>query len=211
MGLYQARRVLACGSFRTFRALRRLISKLKRSNPEVGTKFIFSRLAQEVETFSGQRVRKIQSAWYALCIRLRQSRLFQQATNQSMSTVLRLATIALLLSAPLCLAAGTVTGRWVGAIQIPGREFPLIVDLDQPGGKNWAGSIIIQGPANSKAPWAAVASCAGAISAARTVISMPSNKSISLNPNGRLAASNQDNAIACRESDHNSVDLTSTY
>lgn len=64
-----------------------------------------------------------------------------------MSTLLRVATIALLLSAPLCLAAETVTGRREGAIQIPGCEFLLIVDLDQPGGKNWAGSIIIQGPA----------------------------------------------------------------
>ncbi len=62
-----------------------------------------------------------------------------------MSTLLRVATIALLFSAPLCLAADQVARRWEGSIQIPGREFPLIVDLDQPGGKNWAGSMIIQG------------------------------------------------------------------
>ncbi len=128
-----------------------------------------------------------------------------------MSTVLRLATIALLFSAPLCLAAETVTGRWEGAIQIPGREFPLIVDLDQPGGKNWAGSIIIQGLAKFQGTLGDGGVLRGSSFGARTVISMRSNKSISLNPNGWLAASNQDNAIACRESDHTSVDLTSTY
>jgi hypothetical protein len=39
-----------------------------------------------------------------------------------------------------------VRGRWEGSIQIPGREFNLIVDLDRAaGGESWIGSIIIPG------------------------------------------------------------------
>ncbi len=41
--------------------------------------------------------------------------------------------------------AEDLAGRWEGSIQIPGREFNLIVDLDRTDGKNWTGSIIIPG------------------------------------------------------------------
>ena len=48
-----------------------------------------------------------------------------------MSIFLRLASIILLYSALVCEAAEMAGGRWEGSIQIPGSEFPLIVDLDQ--------------------------------------------------------------------------------
>jgi len=38
-----------------------------------------------------------------------------------------------------------LSGHWEGSLQIPGREFNLIVDLDRDGGQNWIGSIIIPG------------------------------------------------------------------
>ena len=63
----------------------------------------------------------------------------------SMSIFLRLASIVLLCPTLACEAADTAAGRWEGSIQIPGSEFPLIVDLDQVAGKDWAGSIIIPG------------------------------------------------------------------
>ena len=62
-----------------------------------------------------------------------------------MSILLRLTAIVLFCSAPVCAKTEDAAGRWEGFIQIPGREFPLVVDLDRPDGKNWAGSIIIQG------------------------------------------------------------------
>lgn len=60
--------------------------------------------------------------------------------------------IVLFLSGLSCEAAGNAAGRWEGSIQIPGREFPLIVDLDQVAGKNWAGSLIIPGLGVKGAP-----------------------------------------------------------
>ena len=63
----------------------------------------------------------------------------------SMSIFLRLASIVLLCSTLTCEAADTAAGRWEGSIQIPGSEFPLIIDLDQFTGKDWVGSIIIPG------------------------------------------------------------------
>ena len=69
-----------------------------------------------------------------------------------MSVFVRLASIILLYSALVCEAAETAGGRWEGSIQIPGSEFPLIVDLDQVAGKTWAGSVIIPGLGVKGAP-----------------------------------------------------------
>ncbi len=69
-----------------------------------------------------------------------------------MNILPRFATIALLCFAPLCAVAENAVGRWEGSIQIPGRDYPVIVDLDQPGGKDWAGSIIIPGLGIKGAP-----------------------------------------------------------
>lgn len=69
-----------------------------------------------------------------------------------MSILLRLAGTVLLFSPLVCRAAGNAVGRWEGSIQIPGREVPLIVDLDQVAGKDWAGSIIIPGLGVKGAP-----------------------------------------------------------
>jgi hypothetical protein len=69
-----------------------------------------------------------------------------------MSDFLRLASIVLLCSALACEAAESAAGRWEGSIQIPGSEFPVIVDLDQVAGKDWAGSIIIPGLGVKGAP-----------------------------------------------------------
>ena len=63
----------------------------------------------------------------------------------TMSVFARLVSIVLLYTAVACEAADTAAGRWEGSIQIPGSEFPLIIDLDQFTGKDWAGSIIIPG------------------------------------------------------------------
>ena len=82
-------------------------------------------------------------SWYALCnvsgVEVRIVQLF------SMSIFLRLVSIILLCPTLTCEAADTAAGRWEGSIQIPGSEFPLIIDLDQFTGKDWAGSIIIPG------------------------------------------------------------------
>ena len=72
----------------------------------------------------------------------------------SMSIFLRLISIVFLYSALVCEAAESVAGRWEGSIQIPGSEFPLIVDLDRAAGKDWAGSIIIPGLGVKGAPLA---------------------------------------------------------
>ena len=69
-----------------------------------------------------------------------------------MSVFVRLASIILLYSALACEAAEIAGGRWEGSIQIPGSEFPLIVDLDQVAGQTWAGSIIIPGLGVKGAP-----------------------------------------------------------
>ena len=69
-----------------------------------------------------------------------------------MSVFVRLASIILLYSALACEAAETAGGRWEGSIQIPGSEFPLIVDLDQGAGQTWAGSVIIPGLGVKGAP-----------------------------------------------------------
>jgi hypothetical protein len=61
--------------------------------------------------------------------------------------------IALLLCTPaLAGAAGEPAGRWEGAIRIPGRELPLIVDLASRAGGGWTGSLIMPGFGLSGAP-----------------------------------------------------------
>ncbi len=69
-----------------------------------------------------------------------------------MSILLRLTTIVLLCSAPVYAGAENAAGRWEGSIQIPGRDCYVIVDLDQPDGKDWAGSIIVTGLGIKGAP-----------------------------------------------------------
>jgi len=58
---------------------------------------------------------------------------------------LRLFATILFASAALCQAAESAAGRWEGAVQIPGHELKLIVDLSDEGGKGWIGSIIVPG------------------------------------------------------------------
>jgi len=58
---------------------------------------------------------------------------------------MRLAAFFILTSALACSAADNVAGRWEGSIKIPGQELAAIIDLDQPQGKDWVGSIIIPG------------------------------------------------------------------
>jgi hypothetical protein len=59
---------------------------------------------------------------------------------------MRRAVLALLLCAPaLASAAGEPAGRWEGAIRIPGRELPLVVDLAPGATGGWTGSLIMPG------------------------------------------------------------------
>jgi hypothetical protein len=51
----------------------------------------------------------------------------------------------LLVSVTVCRAEESVSGRWEGSVQIPGRELTLIVDLAEDGHGSWIGSIIIPG------------------------------------------------------------------
>ena len=69
-----------------------------------------------------------------------------------MNFLLRLTTVVFFCSTPLWAVAENAAGRWEGSIQIPGRDYPVIVDLDQTGGKDWAGSIIIPGLGIKGAP-----------------------------------------------------------
>jgi hypothetical protein len=61
-----------------------------------------------------------------------------------MNIFYRVALIVLCFPVSFCAGAESAAGRWEGSIQIPGREFPVIVDLDQ-SGNNWTGSIIMPG------------------------------------------------------------------
>jgi hypothetical protein len=70
---------------------------------------------------------------------------------------MRLAAFLTLSSALVCAAADNVAGRWEGAIKIPEREFPCIVDLDRSQGNNWIGSIIIPGLGVKGAPLTEIA------------------------------------------------------
>jgi hypothetical protein len=52
----------------------------------------------------------------------------------------------------LACAAGAPEGRWEGAIRIPGRELPLVVDLAPGASRGWAGSLIMPGLGLKGAP-----------------------------------------------------------
>lgn len=68
--------------------------------------------------------------------------------------MLRLTILAFLFGLPIIAgAAGQTSGaRWEGAVRIPGRDLPLIVDLAQDGAGVWAGSLIITGLGIKGAP-----------------------------------------------------------
>lgn len=66
--------------------------------------------------------------------------------------VIRLAAFFIFSSALVCAAANPVAGRWEGSIKIPGSELAAIVDLDQPQGRDWIGSITIPGLGVKGAP-----------------------------------------------------------
>ena len=61
------------------------------------------------------------------------------------AAAMRVATALFLFFTLVSAGAEDLAGRWEGSIQIPGRQFDLIVDLDRADGKNWTGSIIIPG------------------------------------------------------------------
>lgn len=66
---------------------------------------------------------------------------------------MRRVVIALLLCAPaLAGAAGEPAGRWEGAIRIPGRELPLVVDLAPGATGAWTGSLVMPGFGLAGAP-----------------------------------------------------------
>jgi hypothetical protein len=60
--------------------------------------------------------------------------------------------LLLCLSTLACAAAKAPEGRWEGALQIPGRELRLVVDLAQDRAGVWTGSIIIPGLGIKGAP-----------------------------------------------------------
>jgi hypothetical protein len=49
------------------------------------------------------------------------------------------------MSALTTYASEPVAGRWEGSVQIPGSAYNLVLDLDQPDGKEWIGSVIVPG------------------------------------------------------------------
>ena len=80
-----------------------------------------------------------------------------------MSILFRLTTIAFLLAGS-AFAGQDLAGRWEGSIQIPGRELPLIIDLEGSGEKEMTGSVIIQGLGVKGAPLADLAAKGNEIS-----------------------------------------------
>jgi len=60
----------------------------------------------------------------------------------------------LALAASQANAAQPLEGRWVGEVDIPGRELPLIVDLAPAVGGRWVGSLVIPGLGIKGAPLA---------------------------------------------------------
>src|SRR4051812_14815940 len=65
---------------------------------------------------------------------------------------MRPAILLLFISALTTYASSPVAGRWEGSVQIPGNGVNLILDLDQPDGKEWIGSVIIPGLGVTGAP-----------------------------------------------------------
>jgi hypothetical protein len=70
---------------------------------------------------------------------------------------MRLAALLLFASTCLCRASDTVAGRWEGAVQIPGAEVRLVIDLAQSGDGKWSGSAILPGFGVKGAPLADLA------------------------------------------------------
>jgi hypothetical protein len=58
---------------------------------------------------------------------------------------MRLIFLFVFASALICRAEDEVSGRWEGAVQIPGRELEVVVDLTNADDGLWQGSIIIPG------------------------------------------------------------------
>jgi hypothetical protein len=58
---------------------------------------------------------------------------------------MRLIFLFVFASALICHAEDKANGRWEGAVQIPGRELQVVVDLAKAGGGPWQGSITIPG------------------------------------------------------------------
>lgn len=66
--------------------------------------------------------------------------------------------VGLLLFVPvLTFAAAAPEGRWEGAVHIPGRELPLVVDLAPGSAGAWTGSLIMQGVGVTRSPLANIA------------------------------------------------------
>ena len=51
--------------------------------------------------------------------------------------------LSLCIVATTGVTAATIEGRWEGLVRVPGREFPLVVDLASGSAGTWTGSIII--------------------------------------------------------------------
>jgi hypothetical protein len=58
---------------------------------------------------------------------------------------MRLIFLFIFASALICSAENTASGRWEGAVQIPGKELEVVVDLAKADNGLWQGSIIIPG------------------------------------------------------------------
>ena len=58
---------------------------------------------------------------------------------------MRLVVLFVFASALICSAEDRASGRWDGAVQIPGRELQVVVDLAKAGDDPWHGSITISG------------------------------------------------------------------
>lgn len=67
---------------------------------------------------------------------------------------MRLVSALLIASAWFCRAAEPAAGRWEGAIEIPGLELPLVIDLAQDAAGQWTGSAVLPGLGIKGAPLA---------------------------------------------------------
>jgi len=98
------------------------------------------------------------------------------------------ATAFLLASVTVCRPEESASGRWEGALQIPGRELTLIVDLAQDGQGSWIGSIIIPGLDVKGALLTEIAvKGSGASFAIKTARGLEATLKGNLNPDGTLA------------------------
>jgi len=58
---------------------------------------------------------------------------------------MRLIFLFVFTSALICRAEDKASGRWEGAVQVPGSELQTIINLAKDGGRPWRGSITIPG------------------------------------------------------------------